>query len=195
MYNHKKEFDWQTTLEFVKQSTYKILHKRNANKIEDDKCIRCGKNEIESWEHIWICEVNEFSIDEIVQEPIYRFEQQLKNCNQDEDINILRNYNIEFISILESPSIILRGKSKKWELIRGVYNEHFNSLSNKKEEKMLIKRLWMFVYDEIKNRLWIPRCEEIKRLEEKANIQKLDLRKKRESRRKFGGRQGRKNKK
>ncbi|PKK65142.1 hypothetical protein RhiirC2_868946 [Rhizophagus irregularis] len=54
---------------------------------------------------------------------------------------------------------------------------------------MIIKRLWMFVYDEIKNRLWIPRCEEIKRLEEKANIQKLDLRKKRESRRKFGGRQ------
>jgi hypothetical protein len=66
------------------------------------------------------------------------------------------------------------------ELIRGVYNENFNSLSNKKEEKSLIKRLWMFTYDEIKNRLWIPRCEEIKRLEEKANIQKLDLRKKRE---------------
>ncbi|UZO04242.1 uncharacterized protein OCT59_024633 [Rhizophagus irregularis] len=38
----------------------------------------------------------------------------------------------------------------------------------------------MFTYDEIKNRLWIPLCEEIKRLEEKANIQKLDLRKKRE---------------
>ncbi|PKC62435.1 hypothetical protein RhiirA1_465141 [Rhizophagus irregularis] len=122
---------------------------------KDDRCIRCGKNEIESWEHIWICEDNEFSIDEIVQGSIYRFEQQLKTCNQEEDISILRNFNIEFISILESPSIILRGKSRKWEL----------------------EALWIFIYDEIKNRLSIPRCEEIKRLEEKANIQKLDLKK------------------
>jgi hypothetical protein len=65
-------------------------------------------------EHIWICEDNEFSIDEIVQESIYRFEQNLKKCNQNEEVDILRNYNFDFIRILESPSIILRGKNKKW---------------------------------------------------------------------------------
>lgn len=29
------------------------------------------------------------------------------------------------------------------------------------------------------NRIWIPRCEEIKRIEQKEGIQKIDLRKKR----------------
>ncbi|CAB4443474.1 unnamed protein product [Rhizophagus irregularis] len=36
---------------------------------------------------------------------------------------------------------------------------------------------WRFIYNEIKDRIWIPRCEEVKRLEEKANITKTDLKK------------------
>ncbi|PKB99447.1 hypothetical protein RhiirA5_429683 [Rhizophagus irregularis] len=159
------------------QPTYETLHRRNTNKIEDNKCIKCRKNEIEDWEHIWICEDNEFLIDEIIQESIYRFEERLKNDNLDEEISILRNFNVNFISILQSPSEILRGKSRIWELIRGVYNENFNNLSNKKEERSLIKKLWIFVYNEIRDRIWIQRCEEIKRLEEKNNIKKSDLRK------------------
>ncbi|PKY53047.1 hypothetical protein RhiirA4_471056 [Rhizophagus irregularis] len=172
MYNFKKEFDWKSTLEFVsnrinfsqrqcndkdtkersyriknllkEQPTYNVLYKRNTNKIENDWCKRCGKEAKEDWEHIWLCEDNEFTINEINSRKL----------------------------------IILRGKSKIW--VRGVYNENFNSLTNKKEEKVLIKKLWNFTYDEIKKRIWIPRCEEIKRLEDKVNIQKLDLRKKRE---------------
>ncbi|PKK67821.1 hypothetical protein RhiirC2_783026 [Rhizophagus irregularis] len=86
MYNHKKEFDWQTTLEFVSnriefskrqcnnkdtyersyriknllkdQPTYEILHQRNMNKIDDNKCIRCNKDEVGNWKHIWICDAN-----------------------------------------------------------------------------------------------------------------------------------------
>ncbi|PKK64638.1 hypothetical protein RhiirC2_787214 [Rhizophagus irregularis] len=186
----EKKFDWQTALEFVsnrcdfsqrqcsdkdtkersyriknllkEQPTYETLHRRNTNKIEDNKCIKCRKNEIEDWEHIWICEDNEFLIDEIIQESIYRFEERLKNDNLDEEISILRNFNVNFISILQSPSEILRGKSRIWELIRGVYNENFNNLSNKKEERSLIKKLWIFVYNEIRDRIWIQRCEEIK---------------------------------
>ncbi|CAB4439657.1 unnamed protein product [Rhizophagus irregularis] len=205
MYNHKKEFDWQTTLEFISnriefskrqcggidtyersyriknllkdQPTYDTLFQRNTNKIEDNKCIRCEKKEVENWEHIWICEDNEFNLNEIIYESIHRFEEQLKESNQDENIEILRNYNIEFINILESPSIILRGKSKIWELIRSIYNNKFNDLTKKKEEKNLIKKLWRFTYKEIKNRIWIPRCDEVKRLEEKADIKKADLRK------------------
>lgn len=42
---------------------------------------------------------------------------------------------------------------------------------------MLIKELWRFTYNEIKNRIWIPRCNEVKRLEEIENIKKADLRK------------------
>ncbi|PKY49023.1 hypothetical protein RhiirA4_422629 [Rhizophagus irregularis] len=53
------------------------------------------------------------------------------------------------------------------------------NLTKKKEEEIIIKNLWNFIYEELKTRIWIPRCEEIKRLEEKEGIQKIDLRKKR----------------
>ncbi|PKC10132.1 hypothetical protein RhiirA5_374905 [Rhizophagus irregularis] len=205
MYNHKKEFDWQTTLEFISnrvefskrqsgnkdtyersyriknllkdQPTYDTLYRRNTNKIDDNKCIRCENKEIEDWDHIWICEDNDFNLNEIIYESIHKFELQLKESNQNDNVVTLRNYNIEFINILESPSIILRGKSRIWELIRGIYNNKFNDLTKKKEEQNLIKKLWRFTYNEIKNRIWIPRCDEVKRLEEKADIKKIDLRK------------------
>lgn len=104
----------------------------------------------------------------------------LKDLNQNNEIEILKTYNFEFIRILESPSLILLGKSRIWELLRGIYNENFNSLTKKKEEKALIKRLWNFTYEELKQRIWIPCCDEIKRSEDRANIKKLDLRKKSE---------------
>ncbi|PKY47335.1 hypothetical protein RhiirA4_462488 [Rhizophagus irregularis] len=81
----------------------------------------------------------------------------------------------QFLTILESPSIILRGRSRKWELIRGIFNDNFNNISKNKEDKRIIKELWNFIYDEIKSRIWIPRCEEIKRLEEKDEIKKFEL--------------------
>ncbi|PKC61474.1 hypothetical protein RhiirA1_466495 [Rhizophagus irregularis] len=210
MYNFKEEFDWRSTLEFVsnrinfsqrqcndkdtkertyriknilKEPTYEVLYRRNTNKIENDKCKRCGKEEKEDWEHTvygYVKITNSRTINEIVQESIYRFEKYLKDLNQNEEIEILRTYNFEFIRILESPSIILQGKNRIWELLRGVYNENFNSLTKKKEEKTLIKKLWNFTYDELKKKIWIPRCDEIKRLEDRENIKKLDLRKKRE---------------
>lgn len=208
MYNYKKEFDWVTSLEFIsnrvsfsqrqcgskdtiersyriknllkEQPTYKTLYRRNTNKIDTDRCIRCGKKEIEDWEHIWLCEDNEFSIDDVIRESPYSFENKLISYNQNEEVEILRNYNCEFINILESKSEILLGKSRKWELIRGIYNNKFNDLSKDKKEKALIKDLWIFTYEEIKKRIWIPRCEEIKRLEEKEQINKSDLKRKRE---------------
>ncbi|EXX77383.1 hypothetical protein RirG_024220 [Rhizophagus irregularis DAOM 197198w] len=65
-------------------------------------------------------------------------------------------------------------------MIRGIYNNKFNDLSKEKKVKDLIKKLWIFTYEELKKRIWIPRCEEIKRLEEKAQIKKSDLRRKRD---------------
>ncbi|PKY52519.1 hypothetical protein RhiirA4_496862 [Rhizophagus irregularis] len=205
IYNYRKEFDWITSLEFIsnrvefsqrqcgvkdtiersyriknllkEQPTYKTLYRRNTNKIDTDKCIRCGKKEQEDWEHIWICEDNEFSVDEIIRESPYKFEKSLIDSNQSEEIEILRNYNCEFINIIESPSKVLLGKSRKWELLRGIYNNDFNDLSKEKKVRDVIKKLWIFAYEEIKKRIWIPRCDEIKRLEEKEHIKKVGLRK------------------
>ncbi|GBC46208.2 hypothetical protein GLOIN_2v1487932 [Rhizophagus irregularis DAOM 181602=DAOM 197198] len=41
------------------------------------------------------------------------------------------------------------------------------------------------MYNEIKRRIWIPRCDEVKRLEEKINIKKADLRKNKKDLNKF----------
>uniref|UniRef100_U9TS70 Uncharacterized protein n=1 Tax=Rhizophagus irregularis (strain DAOM 181602 / DAOM 197198 / MUCL 43194) TaxID=747089 RepID=U9TS70_RHIID len=45
---------------------------------------------------------------------------------------------------------------------------------------MVIKNLWNFVYEEFKQRIWIPRCDEINEIERKEGIQKTDLRKRKE---------------
>ncbi|PKK58872.1 hypothetical protein RhiirC2_795638 [Rhizophagus irregularis] len=203
VYNYKKEFDWVTTLEFIsnrtnfsnrqccdkdtKERSYRIknmlkelpsyttLFMRNTNKIESSKCISCRKYE-EDWEHVWICESNEYSIDEIIQESPYKYEVLLEANNKYDDIKILRNHLCNFLTLIESPSLILIGKSRKWELLRGIFNNNFNNLSKIKEEQRVIKELWNFIYDEMKNRLWFPRCEEVKRLEEKDGIRKWELR-------------------
>ncbi|UZO02583.1 uncharacterized protein OCT59_021062 [Rhizophagus irregularis] len=197
------EFDWVTTLEFISNRTnfsnrqcgdkdtnersyriknilkelpsYKTLFNRNTNKIESSRCIRCKKYE-EDWEHVWICESNDYSIDEIIQESPYKYEVLLEANNKYDDIKILRNHLCNFLTLIESPSLILIGKSRKWELLRGIFNNNFNYLSKIKEEQRVIKDLWNFIYDEIKNRLWILRCEEVKRLEEKDGIRKWELR-------------------
>lgn len=72
--------------------------------------------------------------------------------NNEKNVELLREFNFDFIRIIEQPSvIILRGKSRAWELVRGVYNSNFNKLSNKKESKKVIKSLWNFIYEEIKS--------------------------------------------
>ncbi|PKY54611.1 hypothetical protein RhiirA4_473512, partial [Rhizophagus irregularis] len=119
VYNYKKEFDWVSTLNFISNRinfstrqcgekdtrersyriknmlrelpTYSILYKRNTNKINSPICIRCGKEE-EDWEHIWVCESNEFSIDEIIRESPYRFELELQADGKNKEIEILRDH-------------------------------------------------------------------------------------------------------
>lgn len=60
-----------------------------------------------------------------------------------------------------------------------MFNDNFNKITNKKEERIIIKELWNFTYEELRSRIWIPRCEEISRLEKIEGIQKQDLKKKR----------------
>jgi hypothetical protein len=146
--------------------TYETLYKRQVNCIKDEICKRCDKKEIETWEHMWICEDNEATLQEIISESIYKYyEEYLKLHNRKEDIIILRNYNINFVTILEERSDILIGKSRIWELLRGVFNNRFNRITNIKSEAKIIKELWNFIYEEFKSRIWMRRCEEITRLE------------------------------
>ncbi|PKC66955.1 hypothetical protein RhiirA1_394086 [Rhizophagus irregularis] len=67
--------------------------------------------------------------------------------------------------------------NRAWEIVRGVYNTNFNKLSNKKESKEVVKKLWDFIYEEIKRRIWIKRCEDIAELEKKEGLEKMILKK------------------
>ncbi|GBC14484.2 hypothetical protein GLOIN_2v1478197 [Rhizophagus irregularis DAOM 181602=DAOM 197198] len=210
IFNFKKEFDWRTTLEFISNRTtftkrqcssedtnersyriknllkdlptYETLCKRDVDTLENNKCIRCDENEIETWDHIWICNDNEATLDEILRESISKFEEHLNKNGRSEDITILRNHNINIVTILEERSHILIGKSRIWEMLRGVFNDRFNHLTKIKEELMIIKECWNFIYKEFKTRIWLIRCEEVARLEKLKGIQKQDLRKKKRRR-------------
>ncbi|CAB4420275.1 unnamed protein product [Rhizophagus irregularis] len=142
-------------------------------------CIRCGKKEEETWEHIWNCDDNDATLDEIARELIYKFEEFLNTNERMKDIAILRDHNVNIITILEERSNILLGKNRIREMLRGVFNDKFNKLTKVKEEKIIIKECWNFIYNEFKNRIWLPRCEEVERLEKEKGIQKQDLKKKR----------------
>ncbi|PKB94238.1 hypothetical protein RhiirA5_439244 [Rhizophagus irregularis] len=160
--------------------TYEILFKRDVNCIEDNLCMRCGKKESETWDHMWICEDNEATLDKIARESIRKFEEYLKDNDRIEDISILRDHNVNIITILEEPSNILLRKCRIWEILRGVFiNDRFNKLTNIKGERYIIKECWNFIYNEFKNRIWQPRCDEIARLEQIIGIQKQDLKRKR----------------
>ncbi|CAB4430220.1 unnamed protein product [Rhizophagus irregularis] len=118
-------------------------------------------------------------IKEIAEESIHKYEKLLEEKGKTEEIKILRNFNFDFITILLQPSMILLGKNRIWELLRGVFNNNFNKLTKKKEEKDVIKSLWKFVYEEFRTRIWLSRCDEVTRLEKEDNIQKQDLKRKR----------------
>ncbi|PKB92399.1 hypothetical protein RhiirA5_444837, partial [Rhizophagus irregularis] len=119
--------------------TYDTLCKRDVDVLENNKCIRCDENEIETWDHIWICNDNEANLDEILRESISKFEEHLNKNGRSEEIIILRNHNINIVTILEERSNILLGKSQIWEMLRGVFNDRFNHLTKIKEELKIIK--------------------------------------------------------
>ncbi|GBC22419.2 hypothetical protein GLOIN_2v1771092 [Rhizophagus irregularis DAOM 181602=DAOM 197198] len=85
MYNYRKEFDWITSLEFI--SNRIEFSQRQCGAKDTIDCSYRIKNllkeqpQLEDWEHIWICEDNEFSIDEIIRESPYKFEKILTDSN------------------------------------------------------------------------------------------------------------------
>ncbi|PKY31826.1 hypothetical protein RhiirB3_449634 [Rhizophagus irregularis] len=81
-------------------------------------CPRCN-SEVEDWYHIWKCERNEVNIDEILYEAIAEYEEILILEERKEDLDILRDININFYEIMMQKSDILIGYSRIWELLRG----------------------------------------------------------------------------
>lgn len=79
--------------------TYEVLYKREVNEIINETCPRCN-NEIEDWFHIWKCKRNEATIEEILYETIFEYEEKLISEDKKEELEILR-------VILQSNGIML----------------------------------------------------------------------------------------
>ncbi|PKK61572.1 hypothetical protein RhiirC2_791617 [Rhizophagus irregularis] len=143
------------TIDKIKLPTYDTLFKRETEGNTNELCKRCDKGMIEDWHHIWRCESNETDIDTIIKELIYTFETKLIDENNNEEVELLREINFDFIRIIEQPSVILRGMNRAWEIVRGVYNANFKKMRRysrnrkerrdrekdfKKEEEQMIKK-------------------------------------------------------
>lgn len=62
------------------------------------------------------------------------------------------------------------GYNREWELLRGIYNKNFNLISKLKEEQQVINNLWNFCYMEIRNKIWLKRCDEVIEIEKRKGI-------------------------
>ncbi|GBB89064.1 hypothetical protein RclHR1_15710005 [Rhizophagus clarus] len=118
--------------------TYKILYERNTNGITTSICPRCEKEE-ENWEHIWICEANEKSLRDTIEDAIEIKLEKLKKEEKIDEIKIIEDILCAFTEILYEYSLILTRKTREWEMLRGIYNFRYNLITKKKEEQLIIK--------------------------------------------------------
>ncbi|UZO20461.1 uncharacterized protein OCT59_012885 [Rhizophagus irregularis] len=88
---------------------------------------------------------------------------------------MVRNINIAFSSILFDQSLILLGKTREWELLRGVYNNRFNKITNDKDERKVIFSLWVYCYEELKNKFG-EKVREGNQFRKEEGIGKVDKR-------------------
>jgi hypothetical protein len=135
--------------------------------------------------HVWICEENEYLVGELIRKVMVEFEKRYNEEGQHEEVQIINDINFEFIQLMDQQSEVLIGKSKEWELLRGVYNDKLNKILPKLEYKKMIEKLWIFCYDYIRKNIWQQRCEEVADLENFREINKRDLRKRKREVRKL----------
>lgn len=84
------------------------------------------------------------------------------------------------MTILYEKSRVLVNYTREWELLRGIYNNKFNEISRKSQDQEVIDNLWEYCYVSLKKGIWIPRCEEVARLEHCRGIVPGDKKKKKE---------------
>ncbi|PKY55679.1 hypothetical protein RhiirA4_478625 [Rhizophagus irregularis] len=120
--------------------------------------------------------LREFDLNRTLKFIRFDFEEHLLNEEKHEKVKLLQNINFSFLKILYEKSEVLIGKEKYWELIRGVYNCKFNTVSKDKDEKEMMNELWMFCFDALKKEFWIKRCNEVNEIEQCLGIKKSDKR-------------------
>ncbi|GBB88127.1 hypothetical protein RclHR1_14650002 [Rhizophagus clarus] len=127
---------------------------------------------------MWTCSDNEQEIREIVEEAVEIEIKKKKSEKKTDELQIIQDILCPFVDILYDNSNILVKKTREWELLRGIFNNRFDLITKKIEERLIIRQLWETIYDHIKNKIWIKRCNRVNEIEKEKGITKLDKRKK-----------------
>jgi hypothetical protein len=154
--------------------TYGILYERKIEGIKSPYCVRCYSNitqiyEIENWDHIWCCCENETTETEI----IYRTLEELEDQYKGEDAKmyiILRKLNLEITKFLTGISRIFKGFKRIREVTRGLVNRNLHNIGVTKEERKLIDIIFEKIYFNIRNFIWLKRCDMVIEWEKSQNI-------------------------
>ncbi|PKC01910.1 hypothetical protein RhiirA5_425995 [Rhizophagus irregularis] len=60
-----------------------------------------------------------------------------------------------FYLTLNASLIVVNSLSRIWELLRGVYNNNFNSLAKIKDHRKVVEELWCFCHEKLSYKIWI----------------------------------------
>ncbi|PKC56103.1 hypothetical protein RhiirA1_474505 [Rhizophagus irregularis] len=116
-YNFRNEFDWNTTLKFISNRNNFSFWQCNQNNPWNtkDRSYKI-KNLIKEIANV---RTNDIEVNVLIKNSVYDYELKLLEEKKNEEAEIVRDINFEFIRILKQPSKILLGKNREWELLRG----------------------------------------------------------------------------
>ncbi|RGB43075.1 hypothetical protein C1646_750295 [Rhizophagus diaphanus] len=131
----------------------------------------------ESWDHIWICN-NNGNITEMK-----LFKDIIRNLLVDEENSFKHKDDIiefeeKLIDIASTRSFIIPTEGLLREVTQGIINDKWMSSFRRVEEKKLLRRIFFEYLDNLRDKIWLVRCEETIKFEKQMGITKDMKRKK-----------------
>ncbi|RIA97008.1 hypothetical protein C1645_814672 [Glomus cerebriforme] len=143
------------------------------NDVYKSQCPRCNW-ENETWMHIWHCEKNETTIQDIIFEEI---DVQIKAL-QEENITINRQkWKERIIDIITKRSNNIEGGYIYHEIIKGIFNKQLYEMESIREIKLKMEWLITNIARKAREKIWNKRCDQVIELEKKGGLLRSDKRK------------------
>ncbi|RIA84027.1 hypothetical protein C1645_832890 [Glomus cerebriforme] len=140
--------------------TLEIINKRNDNE-NNNRCMRC-KMDNESWNHVWECDMNSFTLYDIVNENISKNIENLKNKN----IYVNKDRWMDrIIKILLDNSTIKANQLIIHECIKGIFNKRLTEIEKNKDIKIEMEKFIEGITIGTKEKIWNERCDKINKME------------------------------
>ncbi|RIA92327.1 hypothetical protein C1645_820838 [Glomus cerebriforme] len=167
-----EELNLETTTKNMKKRSYRIknfleelltleiINKRNVNE-NNNRCMRC-KMDNESWNHVWECDMNSFTLYDIVNGNILKNIENLKKKN----IYVNKDWWMDrIIKILLDKSTIKANQLIIHECIKGIFNKRLTEMKQNKDIKVEMEKLIEGIAIGTKEKIWNEWCGKINKIE------------------------------